>query len=91
MTFKRTNEFGGEEFSDGECWFDERNVCNHCREQCEADGRPYRWADERNSFGCYAARYCDACWPMSGYRDAVDPDARWSPEDAGEVMYEDEY
>lgn len=69
----------------------ERDTCQHCREEREAEGKPYRWAEERTSFGCYAGRYCDECWPKSGYRDATDPDAEFSREDAGEVMYDDEY
>lgn len=91
MCNKRTNQQGETEFFDGQYWFGEREVCNHCRDQCEAANEPYRCADIRTSFGCYAGRYCDKCWKNSGYRDATDPNAEWSPEDCGEVMYEDEY
>jgi len=41
---------------------------------------------ERYSFGCYAGRYCDACWRTSGYRDADDPEAEFDPQDAGESL-----
>ena len=39
---------------------------------------------EQYSFGCYAGRWCDRHWPMSGYRDATDPDAVFDEMDAGE-------
>ena len=81
--FKRDGK-NGPEYNDGEAWFDERYVCRHCLEQCEAAGKPYRWADEQFSFGCYAGRYCSECWPKSGYRDATNPDAEFSELDAGE-------
>lgn len=81
---------GREEFSDGEFWFDERNVCRHCAAKREASGAPYQWADTMTSFGAYAGRYCGACWPLSGYRDAT-ASAEWSQDDCGEVMYEDQY
>ena len=79
------------EYSDGQYWMSERDVCHHCMEKREADGKPFRWADERLSFGVYAGRYCDDCWKVSGYRDATDPDAEWSPLVCGEVMEADEY
>jgi hypothetical protein len=82
--FTRTNDRGDTEYTDGDTWFDERQVCQHCRDEREATGKPYRWADERYSFGCYAGRYCDKCWPTSGYRDATHPDAEFSEADAGE-------
>ena len=91
MCNKRTNQYGQEEFFDGEFWMGERDVCNVCRDQREADGQQYKFADERTSFGCYAGRYCDECWSISGYRDACDPQAEWSAADCGEAMYEDEY
>lgn len=83
----------GEErvFSDGETFFDERDCCHHCREEAEANNTPFAFADLRTSFGCYAGRYCDKCWPNSGYRDATDPNAEFDPAYAGEAMYEDEY
>ena len=47
---------------------------------------------EQYSFGIYAGRYCnDTCWKGSGYRDAIDPDARFDPMDAGEVMEPEDY
>ncbi len=64
--------------SDG-TWIDERWTCRRC-----LDAGVVRWASERYSFGCYAGKYCDQCWLKSGYRDATDPDAEFSPEDAGE-------
>ena len=39
---------------------------------------------ERQSFGCYAGRWCDRHWLMSGYRDATDPNAVFDELDAGE-------
>src|ERR1700687_2791639 len=89
--FERQNAAGDFEYSDGTAWFEERNVCRHCQEQHELDGTPFAWADERHSFGVYAGRYCDKCWVMSGYRDATDPDARFDPMDAGEVMEPEDY
>ena len=74
-------------FSDGIHTFSERNLCQHCREECEANGKPYRFADEQYSFGYYAGRYCPACWPKSGYRDAIDPDAQFDPDYAGESLH----
>lgn len=45
---------------------------------------------ERQSFGCYAGVWCDACWPKSGYRDAENGDydngERFDPMDAGEQI-----
>lgn len=70
--------------------FTERNVCNHCRDSAERQGTPFAWGDVRYSFGCYAGRYCDACWAESGFRDATDRSARFDPEYAGERMDEDE-
>jgi len=32
-----------------------------------------RTAEAQYSFGAYAGIYCDRCWPLSGYRDAVTP------------------
>lgn len=55
--------------------------------KCVLCGEP---AHEQYSFGIYAGRYCDPCWPKSGFRDAVDPDAVFSEEDAGERV-EDNY
>jgi hypothetical protein len=47
---------------------------------------------ERYSFGIYAGRYCnDKCWGNSGYRDATDPDAKFDPMDAGEVLEPEDY
>ena len=50
---------------------------------------------ERYSFNCFAGWYCysddDHCWKNSGYRDATDPDARFDPMDAGEVMEPEDY
>ncbi len=69
----------------------ERGVCHHCIEQQEAAGKPYRENEQRYSFGIYAGRYCDECWPKSGYRDATDPTARFDPLDAGEVLEPWEY
>lgn len=55
------------------------------RIECDKEG------DVRYSFGIYAGIWCDECWPKSGYRDAENPDAQWSPMDAGEAYWEDEY
>lgn len=77
---------GADLFSDGESWFDERHVCNRCRDVCKAEGKPYQWADEQYSFGHYAGRYCAACWPKSGYRDACDDSAEFDPSYAGESL-----
>ncbi len=74
MTSYKRETDAGTEYSDGQTWFPERNVCHHCEDEREATGKPFRWADERHSFGIYAGRYCDECWPRSGYRDAIDPD-----------------
>jgi hypothetical protein len=74
----------GPEYSDGQGWFTENYVCRHCLEEQGIAGKPYRWGEVRYSFGCYAGRYCGECWPKSGYRDAVDPSAEFSPDDAGE-------
>jgi len=87
-TYKRETEHGTE-YSDGETWFDERHVCHHCQDEREAAGKPFRWAEEQYSFGCYAGRYCSTCWPKSGYRDAYDPDAEFSELDAGERIEAD--
>ena len=50
---------------------------------------------ERYSFGIYAGRYCysedDRCWKSSPYRDARDPDAKFDPMDAGEVLEPEDY
>ena len=50
---------------------------------------------EQYSFGIYAGRYCDSeddhCWRNSGYRDATDPNARFDPMDAGEVLEPEDY
>ncbi len=66
--------------------YDRRDACQHCREQREPAGLPERFAYERYSFSCYAGRYCDECWPKSGYRDATDPTAEFDPTYAGERM-----
>lgn len=78
-------------FSDGELKFSERDCCRHCRDEAEAGDKPFAFAEERYSFGVYAGRYCDKCWPESGYRDATDPDAEFDQADAGEAYWEDEY
>ena len=82
---------GDTEYFDGTYWMADRDTCHHCEEECEANNKPYAWADQQFSFGVYAGIYCEACWKKSGYRDATDPEAEWSPEDCGEVMYEDQY
>jgi hypothetical protein len=89
--YKRTDTNGNTEYSDGDYWFDERYVCHHCSEEREEAGLPFRWAEERNSFGCYAGRYCDECWPKSGFRDARDPTVRFDPLDAGECLEAEDY
>lgn len=89
MTYERVNEHGDTEYSDGQYWFGERNVCRHCFDERQAKGLPFRFADEQYSFGCYAGRYCDECWLQSGYRDATDPDAEFSEADAGERIEAD--
>lgn len=86
--FQRINEQGETEYGDAyDCWMDERDVCQHCLEECTAEEKPYRWGERQTSFGYYAGRYCDACWPKSGYRDATDPDAEFSELDAGESLH----
>jgi hypothetical protein len=70
-------------------WLSERDVCRHCQEEREAAGKPFRYAEERTSFGCYAGRYCDHCWPLSGFRDATDDEATFDPADAGERIEAD--
>ncbi|MDB4778237.1 hypothetical protein OAG68_02150 [bacterium] len=89
MSFQRENEHSEIEFSDGEFWMNERDVCQHCRDEREASSKPFRWAEQRHSFGCYAGRYCDSCWPQSGYRDAIDSTAEFSEADAGERIESD--
>lgn len=73
----------GSNYSDGDCWFGERDVCHSCQEQHEADGTPFAFAEVRTSLGIYAGRYCDACWATSGYRD--EPASAFDPMDAGET------
>ena len=84
--YEHTDADGERWFSDGENWFADRNCCHHCEDERRAQGQPFRWADPRTSFGAYAGRYCDTCWPQSGFRDAVDPTARFDPADAGESL-----
>lgn len=74
-------------FSDGVNTFDERDLCQHCREACEKDGKPFQWADPQYSFGYYAGKYCESCWKKSGYRDANDPDAEFDESYAGESLH----
>lgn len=84
----RTTVDGGIEYQDSEgYWMDERDVCNHCREEVIAEGKPFAFGESRNSFGYYAGKYCDACWPKSGYRDAVDPTATFDEDYAGESLH----
>ena len=71
------------EYFDGEYWISERDVCRYCEDDPYSH---YRFAYERYSFGCYAGRYCDECWPQSGYRDAVNDAERFDTMDAGEVI-----
>jgi len=59
---------GGEEYSDGETWFDEKYLCRACATQCDIDNKPYQFADERYSLGIYAMKACDDCWGKAGYR-----------------------
>ena len=40
-------------------------TCNRC--QTDSDS-----VDERYSYGIYAGRWCNKCWPKSGYRDACE-------------------
>ena len=76
----------GTEYSAWRMDLTQRHVCRHCLDEREATGKPFAWADEQYSFGCYAGRYCPACWSQSGFRDATDPTARFDPMDAGESM-----
>ena len=78
------------EYSDGHHWMMEREVCKHCIDERDVANRPYRYGQERISFGVYAGRYCDQCWPDSGYRDATDCTAEFSEMDSGESMEEDQ-
>jgi len=83
-------ETGESAFQDAEgFWMDERDVCNHCREQREADKKPFAFGDTRTSFGYYAGKYCESCWANSGYRDATDPDAEFDEADCGESLHGD--
>lgn len=85
---QRIDTYGNVEYQDIDgYWCGERDVCHHCEEQREAEGKPYRFAEQRNSFGYYAGRYCDECWAKSGYRDATDPNAEFSELDAGESLH----
>ena len=34
-------------FFDGEYWADIRYICHHCAEECEAEKKPFRFADEK--------------------------------------------
>lgn len=76
-------------FSDGEHTFDERDLCQHCREQHEHNKTPFKFADTRTSFGYYAGKYCDDCWKKSGYRDATDDTAEFDETYAGESLHGD--
>lgn len=67
-------------------WLQERYICKHCLTATHAVE-----ADEQYSFGVYAGRYCEACWPKSGFRDATGPGAVFDRADAGEAYWEDEY
>ena len=91
VLLNQKEENGETLYHDGECWMSARNTCQHCLEERAAVSMPFRWADERYSFGVYAGRWCDQCWPNSGYRDATDPDAAFDRADAGEAYWEDEY
>lgn len=91
MSYTKTEPNGDTCYSDGEYWFNERELCRHCSEEREANSQPFRMADIRLSFGIYAGLYCDECWKTSGYRDATDPDAQFDPMDAGEAYWEDDY
>jgi hypothetical protein len=61
-----------------------KHMCQYCADDKANKGLPFAYAEQRYSFGCYAGRYCDACWRESGYRDATDPDAEFDPDYAGE-------
>jgi hypothetical protein len=63
-------------------WITKPFRCSH--EGCLSDD-----VCERQSFGCYAGRYCDPHWKTSGYRDATDPDAEFDPTYAGERIEND--
>lgn len=67
--------------------YPEREVCLHC---LDVKTKEPKLCDVRYSFGFYAGKYCDACWKTSGYRDATDPEAKFSEMDAGERL-EDDY
>ena len=69
--------------------YDDRWACQYCREEREFQNKPPRDADKRHSFGCYAGKMCDDCWKTSGYRDATDSTAEFSPLDAGERIDDD--
>jgi hypothetical protein len=71
---------------EGGFWVHEKCVCDHCLDRRLAVGKLPIENDERFSFGHYAGRYCDECWKSSGYRDAVDPRAKFSGNDAGESL-----
>ena len=91
MNHKRTDENGLDWYSDGTYEMSHRDTCHHCSEERESQGKPFRFGDEQYSFGIYAGRYCEECWKKSGYRDATDPNAEWSPLDCGEVMEPEDY
>lgn len=89
--YQWTDEQTGEELcSDGEYWMPTKNTCQHCFEELQAQGKPFRWAEEQYSFGVYAGRYCDACWQYSGYRD-VHEHIPFDPADAGEALEPEDY
>lgn len=77
------------EFTDGEFWYDERDVCQHCLYERLTDGNPPNECEERDSMGVYAGRYCDSCWDRSGYiKGGYD---EFDPSYAGEAYWEDDY
>lgn len=73
---------------DAETWVDDRLLCHHCMDDEEG---PYREAYTQYSFGIYAGKYCETCWPKSGYRDATDENAEFDPTYAGECLESDDY
>jgi hypothetical protein len=71
---------------EGDFWVYEKCVCDHCVDQRLAAGKLLAENEERYSFGHYAGRYCHECWAKSGFRDATNPCAKFSADDAGESL-----
>ncbi len=59
---------------------------------CHKTNAEKEGVEEFYSFGAYAGKYHEKCWPKSGFRDAIDPNAKFDSADAGESMdYDGDY